>query len=346
MNPPPIAEIEIRALAARDSLAQLTQLLHRAYAPLAALGMNLTAATQDVDATRERTLSGQTFVAQAGRDLVGTVTVCTPTEVAPGSLADQIPLYKDSHCCRFHQFAVDPAWKGRGLARLLLRQAEDWATERGYLALAVDMAEGATELCAFYRHMGYRPVEHVQWAGKSYRSLLFRKDLHQSPLRAPLLTMARYHRWATERLLTALQGLTDDEYQELRISGFASIHATLTHLLAAEREVWWPRLSGTPAASESVVDPDRLALAQRLGNAAAAWVDLIDAWPQDRLHGQLRFAQRPGEPEMLSVAEALLHVFNHATHHRGQVCAAFAALGRPVPALEVVVMLHEEAGQS
>lgn len=345
-GPPQSATFEVRALAMRDSNAQLTQLMHRAYQALAARGMNLTAATQTEAETRARTLSGQTFVALLDGELVGTVTVCSPMDIVPGSLADSVPHYKDSGVSRFHQYAVDPRCQGKGLGRLLLRQAEDWATTRGYLALATDMAEGATELCAFYRHMGYRPIDHVQWPGKTYRSVLFRKDLQQSSLRAPLLLMARHHLWATRRVLLAVEALDDAEYGLPQAPGLGDIHGTLSRWLASEREVWWPRLSATALVSDPAATPaetDRRVLASRLHDAAAAWIDLIEAWPQDRLHGQLRFEQGPGEPDMLSMAEALLHMFDHASHQRGRICAAFMGLGRPVPPLDVVAMLHEEA---
>jgi len=36
-------------------------------------------------------------------------------------------------------------------------------------------------------------------------------------------------------------------------------------------------------------------------------------------------------------------VFNHGTHHRGQISAALTALGHPSPELDMVIMLREES---
>lgn len=41
-------------------------------------------------------------------------------------------------------------------------------------------------------------------------------------------------------------------------------------------------------------------------------------------------------------AATLAHVFNHGTHHRGQITAAITALGCSCPELDLVWMLQEE----
>jgi uncharacterized damage-inducible protein DinB len=46
----------------------------------------------------------------------------------------------------------------------------------------------------------------------------------------------------------------------------------------------------------------------------------------------------------LPYAATLAHVFNHGTHHRGQVTAALTALGRPAPEIDLVWMLVGEKG--
>lgn len=45
----------------------------------------------------------------------------------------------------------------------------------------------------------------------------------------------------------------------------------------------------------------------------------------------------------LPFAATLAHVFNHSTHHRGQITAALTAQGRPCPPLDFAPYLLEAA---
>ena len=156
--------------------------------------------------------------------------------------------------------------------------------------------------------------------------------------------MARQHRWATDRLLVALGALDDDDYHRAPGPGQASVHGLLSAMLAFERGVWWERIAAVvpqPAAAGGMAS-GRDELARQLHDTAAAWHGLIDAWTEDRLHGQLRHQEGVAAPELLSHAEALLQVFGQASHCRGQLCAALAMAGRPVPALDLISMLNEE----
>jgi GNAT superfamily N-acetyltransferase len=79
-----------------------------------------------------------------------------------------------------HQFAVEPTLQGRDIGSALMSWAESWAPDRGYSQLAVDTAESAHHLIAYYAKRGYRFVEFAQWPGKCYRSVVYSKELPMS----------------------------------------------------------------------------------------------------------------------------------------------------------------------
>lgn len=342
-------EIDIRPLAARDSLDALTELLHRAYAPLAAQGLNFTAATQTREDTARRAAEGQCFVAVWGGRLVGTVTAAGPYDQSSAPWTAAAPWLRDRDTAHLHQFAVDPPAQRQGLGRRLVSQCEQWARDRGYRLLALDTAEPATDLCEMYRRLGFIDVGHVQWEGKSYRSVIMRKALDRSPLHKHLATMARYNRWATSKLFQQVDALQEAQYRRDAGLFFKSIHGTLNHLLVGEHLLWFRRFAfgESPAMKLDLeAEPDRARLRERLLEGAAAWLPLLDEWTEERLTGQIRYTRTTGEAMALPFAATLAHVFNHGTHHRGQITAAITSMGNPCPELDLVWMLQAEAKPS
>ena len=158
--------------------------------------------------------------------------------------------------------------------------------------------------------------------------------------------LARYNVWATGRLLDAVAELPEADYRRDLGLFFKSIHGTLNYLLVGEHLLWFRRFSegiSPSVALNAEVESDRRALATRLREGAARWAPLIAAWPAARFDGMLSYTTMRGTPATLPFTATLAHVFNHGTHHRGQVTAALTALGRPCPELDFVYLLQQEA---
>lgn len=163
--------------------------------------------------------------------------------------------------------------------------------------------------------------------------------------RAYFLTLARYNVWATRRLLDALAAVDDAAYRRDIGLFFRSIHGTLNHLLVAEHRLWFRRFAegvSPKVALDEEAEPDRARLAERLLAGAASWQPLIERWPAARFAGAFDYTTSKGVAVSLPFAPTLAHVFNHGTHHRGQITAALTVLGQPCPELDLVYMLQEE----
>jgi uncharacterized damage-inducible protein DinB len=155
----------------------------------------------------------------------------------------------------------------------------------------------------------------------------------------------RYHVWATHRLLEAVSRVSEADYRRDVGLFFKSIHGTLNHLLVGEHLLWYPRFAkgASPVlALNSEIEPDRERLAQALKGGAANWSQLIATWPVERFDGQLSYTTMRGTSANLPFAATLAHVFNHATHHRGQITAALTHLGHDCPELDMVYFLQAE----
>ncbi len=158
--------------------------------------------------------------------------------------------------------------------------------------------------------------------------------------------LARYNVWATERLLAQhVEPLTDDEYRRDVGLFFKSVHGTLNHLLVAEHELWFVRFAEGVSPKRSLseeVEPDRARVVQRLREASRRWEPLIASWDEARFDGDFDYVTTRGVPMSLPFAATLAHVFNHGTHHRGQISAAVTAMGHACPELDLVWMLQAE----
>jgi uncharacterized damage-inducible protein DinB len=159
-------------------------------------------------------------------------------------------------------------------------------------------------------------------------------------------TLARYNVWATARLFESVDALSDDDYRRDVGLFFRSVHGTLNHLLVGEHTLWYPRFAqgASPKVQlDAEIEPDRTQLKQRLLEGAKKWQTLIDGWPAVRLDGTLDYTTTKGVPVSLPFALTLAHVFNHGTHHRGQITAALTMMGKPSPELDLVYMLQQES---
>ena len=168
-------------------------------------------------------------------------------------------------------------------------------------------------------------------------------------MRSYFLTLARYNAWATRLLFEHIDRLSDADYRRDAGLFFKSVHGTCNHLLVAEHQLWFPRFSAgvsNRVALNEEVETDRAVLRDRLIEAAGRWTPLIDSFEGERFTSMLDYTTTQGIAQSLPFAPTLGHVFNHATHHRGQVTAAITAMGYPCPEIDMVWMLQQESRES
>jgi uncharacterized damage-inducible protein DinB len=154
------------------------------------------------------------------------------------------------------------------------------------------------------------------------------------------LMLARYHVWATDRLLDRhVSRLSDDEYRRDVGLFFKSVHGTLNHLLLAEHGLWFQRFARGESPSRRLdeeVHSDRAALHAALKQAVRDWIPAIESWDASRFDGALHYTSTAGVTRSVPFTPTLMHVFNHGTHHRGQVSAALTMLGHEGPELDLL----------
>jgi GNAT superfamily N-acetyltransferase len=162
---------EIRLLTGNDDISALTDMLHRAYRPLAEQGMRFIASHQDEQTTRRRIAHGECYLAFHQGALIGTITLSDASKTNGSPWLDR----PDVAC--FKQFAVEPSFQRLGIGSRLIAHVERRAAEKRVVELALDTAEPATHLIQFYSVRGYRFIEYVRWASVNYRSVVMSKRI-------------------------------------------------------------------------------------------------------------------------------------------------------------------------
>lgn len=160
------------------------------------------------------------------------------------------------------------------------------------------------------------------------------------------ILMARYNSWATQRLNLILDQVSDEDFYKDQGLFFKSILGTLNHLLLGEHCLWFSRFSlGTSPriALNSIIEKDRHVLTQTLLEKSFHWQDYLNNLDPARLDGLFHYQTSAGQDISVPFAGTLLHVFNHGTHHRGQITAALSALGYNCPELDLIYMLLEQS---
>lgn len=156
--------------------------------------------------------------------------------------------------------------------------------------------------------------------------------------------MARYNAWQTGQYAELLKplplaGLTQD-----RGAFFGSILGTLNHLLWAD-QIWMSRIDPS-------VEPPECGIAESVQSCPN-----LGAWHAERHHldgkighwaaclravdltGDLRFYSASLQAETCKpLADCIAHMFNHQTHHRGQIHAMMTAAGLSAPVSDLFLL--------
>jgi uncharacterized damage-inducible protein DinB len=155
-------------------------------------------------------------------------------------------------------------------------------------------------------------------------------------------TLARYNKVANARLYEQCGKLDLAEYRRERRGSFGSIHALLNHTLLGDR-IWMSRFAG----GGSTTPPLNTILFETFAELGAARIEedagiesffaKVDAGFLTR---SLSYTNSLGKDCTDSAPHAVLHFFNHQTHHRGQVHVMLSQTDVRPPSLDMHRILN------
>lgn len=148
--------------------------------------------------------------------------------------------------------------------------------------------------------------------------------------RAYGMKMAEYNRWMNQRIYEVCRGIPDETRKKDLGAFFGSVHHTLDHLVWADEALMvrlGERTKKIARYQPPMIDDFTALEAKRteLDDALCTWSKTLDDAELDTPYEFVSVTY--GRSRTLPRHVLLMHLFNHQTHHRGQVTTLLSQLG-------------------
>ena len=158
-----------------------------------------------------------------------------------------------------------------------------------------------------------------------------------SQLVAHFQRMATYNTRANAILYEACGRLSEDDLKRRRQAFFSSIHGTLNHILLGDT-IWMTRFEGGKAPStnlDAILHDDFAALAGARRVMDTRIEAFMTGLGEAALAGTIAYVNNSGVSCADPAAVLIAHLFNHQTHHRGQVHVMLSQTTVAPPSLDL-----------
>lgn len=142
--------------------------------------------------------------------------------------------------------------------------------------------------------------------------------------------MAEYNCWMNQNIYQVCESIPDEQRKQDRGAFFKSIHGTLNHLLYGDK-VWMGRFtkqpfSGISLSQELYADFAELRVErEQTDQQILDWSKGLDP---DWLSQPFEYISHSDQkPRVMPAWILVTHLFNHQTHHQGQVTTLIKQLG-------------------
>ncbi|MAY83092.1 MAG: hypothetical protein CMP59_03080 [Flavobacteriales bacterium] len=153
------------------------------------------------------------------------------------------------------------------------------------------------------------------------------------------LMMARYNLWADQRILNVIKGLDPELIDKEVASSFPTLRLTIAHIYDAEK-IWISRLGGTVLSNWPSKTLDVFELDMLLWESENT-LTYVEGLNEQEMNNICTYEDLKGNSFSQTFWQILMHVFNHATYHRGQVVTILRELEvKEIPATDLIYYLR------
>lgn len=150
-----------------------------------------------------------------------------------------------------------------------------------------------------------------------------------------LLSMLSYNKWANEQTLAALESAANPDPQAIRI---------FAHIMNAE-EIWLQRIKKKEVTAAPWKERTLAECREAFQCNYDEYMEFLSWLRPDELKRDISYTDIKGNRWSMPLREIFVHVFNHATYHRGQVAWLLRAAGDTPNPTDYMLMIRKEEAE-
>ena len=139
--------------------------------------------------------------------------------------------------------------------------------------------------------------------------------------------LAAFNRASTAQVCSWLRQISDEQWQQPRVSSFSSIQDTVLHVVNAEN-AWLRRLKNEPVVRlDQTFTGSRQELLDLWEQISGQFGDWLEGFDEAALKMPFSYRRFNGQEYTSRYYQVFAHVVNHATYHRGQLVTLLRQVG-------------------
>lgn len=154
----------------------------------------------------------------------------------------------------------------------------------------------------------------------------------------------KYNSWANKRILDAAANVTQEQFLAPASFPHGGVRGTLAHALSAEW-IWRTRWQGE--SPTHLLKPEEFptfdSLRTRWAEEEKLLMAFVDNLTNEKLNSTFNYKTTKGDPFERILWQAMVHVVNHGTQHRGEVAALLTDMGHSPGDIDLMLFVSEQS---
>ena len=149
--------------------------------------------------------------------------------------------------------------------------------------------------------------------------------------------LANFNTWANTKIFSSCKELDDIKYKKDRGAFFSSIHGTLNHLLVVDRAYIF-HIEGKDHGLKSldqILYENLFQLEEARIKEDEHLVDLVNNLSKESINKEITYKGFETGNQTYTINLVLITLFNHQTHHRGQIHNMLSQAGIKPPQIDI-----------